>query len=248
MPITTISQHLQLPEKWQKKLKPCQTICAFTGAPITKGVPLKDLISSNFTDHQYLKYNSDFAGESAVKCMVPVFKKSKEVEKNGETITKEFWNSLRTYSFYANNEELQLLNKEQLLPILLSPPTPPFVLCISYINKKHLSYKAVLNESTDSFIVRTDNEEVKIDPAQLKELSDIMKRWYSVIPEKAGLANPPTWFTKSDIWTGKPRHNNIMAYGLEKFFAENEILDNYRQTSLFRLVHFSLTKTHYVKA
>ena len=204
-------------------------ICCFSGEPITEGVLKKDVLSSNFTDTQYLRYDSKYISVSIAQCMQPI-------SSDGRA-------SLRNYSFFATENELRLLQRSEIWELIISEKATPFVLCVTYNGKKHVSYTAQPQYRNDVFSVYTDAGEVEVDFSVLGELTPILTSWYSIVKGKEKAATPPTYFTKDEILTGEIGNNKIQSYGVEKYFQENQILEKYRNLPILKLLVFILQKS-----
>lgn len=203
-------------------------ICAFSGKKITEGVPLGKLLSANFTDMAYLRYPSQYAAVAVAQCMQPI-------SEDGRA-------SLRNYSFLATPKELRLLSRAELLGAILQEKQTPFVLCITYNGKKHISYKAKPQCSNEMFTVYTDAVEVVVRRQDLIELMPILSAWYSIIPGKEATSTQPTYFTKDEILHGSAPAHKILAYGEAKYFEENNVLEKYRRNPVLGLIVFTLQK------
>jgi CRISPR type IV-associated protein Csf1 len=225
-----ISKHL---DRNNLKLKVYQvdSICAFSGVKITEGVLMKDLIKKTFTDQELIKYTSDYASIETALLIEEVIKSEKG------------FNSMRNYSFYADESKLDLLKRENILELLLSIPKTPFQIGVTYSNKKHLAYKAPINFSTENYQVITDLGIVNFERQKAIQIVEIAQKWYSVIPEKKETAALPTFFTKDQIkGVSIPNHKQIEAYGLQKYFKETHELETFRGTTLINLIIHCLNK------
>lgn len=221
-PLLIIAKHLSK-EYLKLEIFDIETKCAFTGENINKAVKVKDLVSDVFTDYQYIRYG-DYASVDAALCLAEVVKTS-----NG-------FNSLRNYSYLATEKELIFLKRENILDILLNLQEKNFVIAISYSFKKHLSYKCVLNENSDSFYVTTDLGTFLFDRKIIAIILPIMQSQYK------SFGKDITYFTKQEIMYGNPTAYKIDFYGIEKYMQENEILENYRNTLLFNFIIHILNK------
>lgn len=232
--VQLIGNHLKKMPSLQRDI-PLETgisaVCAISGAPISEGVPLKKVLSSTFTDYEYIKYPSQYLSLEAFLCISEIFPSN----------TPNRYNSLRVYNYYANQEKFQILKREEILPLLIHPPQPPFILCTTYNNKKHTSYKARVNWDTEEFIVRTDLGHVLCPRALILQVIPILEKWYKIIPGSTG-NSPHTFFTKQEILTGNLTFKNVERYGEEAAFEENEFLQNFRGSAWFELVVHVLIK------
>lgn len=205
--------------------------CAFTGQKITEGYPISWLVSDVFTDYEYMKYPSEYVCEDIALII-------KEVIPNG----RGKFNALRNYSFYADEKQLRLLKREEILDLLLNIPSSPFTVGVTYSNKKHLSFKCRIQNDPQNFLITTDKGDVRFDRSVVDKILPIMRKWYTIIPEKASTSAQPTYFSKDDILNGNPDYRKVIGYGMELFQEENDRLERYRFTPLFELLVFTLNK------
>ncbi|MEM1123489.1 MAG: hypothetical protein AAGJ18_23830, partial [Bacteroidota bacterium] len=198
-PINFIAQHLD-----QSNLKlevvPVDTICAFTGETITEGVPNKKLIKKTFTDQAYLKYPSDYSSVAAAMCIESVISGNKGL------------NALRNYSYYVTDQVLTLLKREAILPTIQKLKNKPFVLVVTYANKKHTAYKTTLNTSKDNFIITTDIGDIATNLQEINQIIPILQQMYAIVPDKKHTAQQPTFFAKKEIYSG-----NYPSYKMNQF-------------------------------
>lgn len=229
--INLISKHLD-ENNLSIEVHDVDAVCAFTGEQISRGVKNKDLIKKTFTDWAYLKYRSDFSSVDAALCIEAVIKSEKG------------FNSLRNYSFFATESELVFLRREDILDLVLSVPSTPFVLCVTYSNKKHTAYKATVNYNQKNFIVTTDIGDVNIDIDKVRSILPIIQSWYTVVRGKEETSAQPTYFTKAEILNGCDNHKRINDYGIEKYYKENEIIEQYRNTAFLNFIVHILNKSN----
>lgn len=224
-----IAKHL-IQDNLKYKIHPVDTICAIEGIPITKGVKVEDLVSDVFTDYAFIRHGTGYVGIDAAMCIADVLKGS----------TRNV--ALRNYSYIATNEALTLLKREEGLNVLLNIPAVPFRVAISFSQKKHTTFKTVLNTDTDTFMVTTDIFNVEFDRSHVMRFLPILEKWYSVIPEKATTAAQPTYFTKDEIRHGNAPYHKQLPYGIDLFEQENEFLEPFRNTQVFQLIVHLLNK------
>lgn len=223
-----ISKHL---DKTQiDNVQDVDTVCAFTGQKITKGIHKKHAIKKTFTDIAYLKYPSDYVGMDVAATMSNIIK-----TENGQS-------SLRNYSFIANSERLVLLRNSDVMKYILKPLEPPFQFCISFNNKKHLAFKSKVNYNGRKYIITTDFGDCEIDIDKVNEVLPSIQDRYSVIPAKSDTKAKPTWFTKDEILNGCRNYKKIEQYG-ERYFEQEKIIQKYRGTMLLKILINSLTKS-----
>lgn len=223
------------------------TICAFSGQKITEGILLKDAIGDNFTDFEYLKFNSEYSCLDFLLCTMSVIPQSEENKRKNEEkgIHKKVLNSLRNYSFICTENNLTFLKREDVLDTILNIPSIPFVLCVSYSFKKHISFKSQIQYSAKNFTVYTDKGKVNINIEDIKLLLPIIQNWYSILPDKINTSTQPTFFSKEDILNGTNNLKKIEVYGIEKYYNENSIIQKYRNTMFLDLLVHILNKKGY---
>lgn len=220
----------------QEHIKPCNTICAFTGKEIKEGVAIKKAIADTFTDQHYIRFNSEYISVNAAKCIMGVF------PSNGDRL-----NALRAYSFIATQNNLRILKQNELQELMYNLPQEPFALCVTYSNKKHIAFKAHVNFDDADFYIDTDVQSFIANRVELLNLLNIARRWYSVIPAKAEKAEKPTWFTKAEI-SGESYVDSRKAadycrtFGEDVFNFELETLRKHINTPLIKFIAFIVLK------
>jgi hypothetical protein len=226
-----IAKHLNQNNLKAKIHQNIDALCAFTGQAITEGVLLHDCISDVFTDFEYIKYPSDYVSVETALCIAEVIQTEK-----GK------YNALRSYSYYADENVLRFLKREEILELLLNIPSVPFHIAVSFNFKKHTSFKTHCNINTDQFIITTDLYQVEFKKSYILEFLPILQKWYRVPPNKVSTSTQPTYFTKEEILTGKCNMKKVDEYGLDQWYMETTILQHYRNTLIFELIVHLLNK------
>lgn len=207
----------------------CNSICAFTNKQITKGVLKSDIISKTFTDFDLIKYKSDYVCVDIALLLSRIIKND-----------KGNYNSIRNYSFYCDNDGYKLLSRNEILDLLLNLKTNKFQICITFKNKKHIAYRSKIQLNNKNFIVTTDIGQILFDVKLTKSILPIIQSWFTITNDTK---QQPTYFNKSDILgLSIPNFKKINAYGIDKYFNENFILDKYRDTLYFKLLIHILNK------
>lgn len=221
--INFIAKHLKR-ENLTKKAMNCDSICAFTGDKISEGVKLKDITGGNFTDYEFVKYESEYVSINTALCIT----QSIENEKGK-------LNSLRNYSFICTENELKLLSRDDFMIFLLEPPEPPFIFAYSFNNKKHISYKSVISHSKSEYFVCTDTlGNVKFELEKVKSLYPILQSWYTKNNEIHKVNE--TYFNKTEILSSSDNFQKIKQYGIDKYYNENAMIDKYRNTAFLTII------------
>jgi hypothetical protein len=204
------------------------TLCAMTGKVITEGCLKKDVIGVNFTDKAYLRYPSPYVSVAVAKCIL-----GRVGNDNG----------LRNYSFYATDTALTLLKREDIMSLIFSEKATPFILGVTFSNKKHISFKGTPQYDSNLFRIYTDVNECVCDIEKVRPLVAVMQKWYTVLPEKRNTEAQPTYFTKANI-SGEtsPNHTQIQAYGEDQYFTDIETLSKSRNTLIFKVLLHVLNK------
>ena len=207
------------------------TVCAITGDTITQGVHIKYVFSETFTNRDFIKYNSTYVS-------VPVYLSLGLVCKG----QKERNIGIRMKNFICTDDTFLFLPRDQLRQTFSSLPVDPFLLSITFDNKKHTIFNSEINLDRDNFIVGTDEGAIRVNKSLFEDLYAIAQKWYSVPRSKVKIKDPPTFFSKKDILYGVNSFDKIMEYGLDDYVRENETLKVHRGTKLLKLVVFMLNK------
>lgn len=132
----------------------CHTECK-------KGIPLKKIVSSSFTDYAFLdKY----------VC---------------EDCSKLF--SLYFYNYIVDPDGIRLLNVRQLRDELCKPQKPPFRFVITTSQKKHLFYRSIVNNNPERFYVNLETEPICTTPSRMAELFGFVENLVTIGASKKGM-------------------------------------------------------------
>ncbi len=211
-------------------LEKCDTACAFSSERITEGVPFEIAIKKTFNDNAYLRYPSTHISRNAYVCMARIMAMGKD----------DF--ELRKFHFLATENDLRILKREELQALLTEPPDPPFVLSITGSNKKHRAFKAIISFERDHYPVSLDGMNIIFDRIKAEKILPVMQRWYTILPGKENTKQQPTWFWKNHIERGCMNQKMIAEYGINKYFSENQIFEQFRGEPWFALLLFTLNK------
>lgn len=127
-------------KKYQLETKDFVCMC---GKKCNDGIPVKKIVSSNFTEWQYV---SDYICENC-----------------------SYLFSLYFYSYIVDSEKIRLLNIREMSQKITKEQKPPFKIIVSISQKKHLFYKAVFNNDPRHFIANLEDEKINCDIDKLKE-------------------------------------------------------------------------------
>lgn len=174
------------------------------------GQPVKKAIKPTFT-------NVDMSRASASKSVCP-----------GCVFCLSF-RELRNYSILATGKGLKHPTRPEMRDWLLSPPEPPFVLCVAVSGQKHLTFRAQVAYSRDGYPVQYEETPVYIDRPALAMMLDLIEQLYAV-------------FTKAEILSGQYGQSRIRQFGLGEFQRIEVDLAPYRGSRLFDLSVFVAQK------
>lgn len=226
-PMLFLSKHLlDLEDSDVIELK-APVICAFTGIETMRAAPINKAISGNFTDWTYLRYKSNYISEEAYKCI-----KQTLPLPNGSV------GDVRMYSFFADEDSLQVVEHSKRLEVLLADKKPPFLFVIGnlYASKaqKHIVYKSIVSTDAECFFVCTEAGNVAIEMPWVRSILPTLQAWYT-----CPIGSKSPYFTKQEILSGCKDVKKIEAYGVAKYFEQNAIIEPYRGTMrLDLLVNF----------
>ena len=120
------------------------------------------------------------------------------------------------------------------------PADEPFVFGVTYSYKKHISFKASINQpGARPVLIQTENGRVSFLPEKTKTLLQILQNWYTICRDTA---QEPTYFTKADIMMGCANYKKIEIYGIDDYLRENAVVAPHRQTALLELLVYALNK------
>lgn len=235
-----IAKHL---EKYIGNLKPkiyegLDTICSFSGEKITRGVKNDDLIKETFTDHEYIKYNSGYTSIDYALLLSEILPSP---SLKGNLV------ALRVCNYFVTEQDIVFPSRGDILDIILNLKQEqlPFILVVTYSNKKHTAYKTRLNYDTKKFMVRTDVSDVWLDMDVVEQYLPIIQSWYTIVKGKEDTTQQPTYFSKEEILTGKIDYNKSVQYGFEKANKENQFLQKFRGKTSFKLIVHLINKKIY---
>lgn len=134
-----------------KKYKPypVECECPICKKQITTGYKIKDIVSANYTDWEYV-------GDYVCGDCADLF-------------------SLYFYSYIVDPDGIRLLNVRELRDALITPQKPPFLFIITTSKKKHLFYRARWNYSSTRYCVNLETETISTTPERMRTLFDFIE-------------------------------------------------------------------------
>lgn len=188
--------------------------CVFCKNQTTAAVKTKDILSSGFTNYDWLK-----APSSPYMCAPCAY------SFNGE---------FRKTSFIAGEKSgyIQVMNAE-LFKAILNPPVidgEEWIFCVTKSFKKHNAFRTRVNKNIRSYWLRWEEMLLFITLDTFAPLYHYLEVLYS------------NGFSKTEIETGDYFPQRISAFGLEKFLEYEELVKPFRGTDNFKLAIFVLKK------
>lgn len=122
----------------------CVDFKCMCGNNFALGVPIKKIVSSNFTDWGYV---SDIVCQDCADMF-----------------------SFYRFSFIRYKEDIKLLNIREMAEEIQRPQQTPFKIVVSKSQKKHLFYKAMFNHDSNNFVVNLEEEQISCNLLKLQEL------------------------------------------------------------------------------
>lgn len=138
-------------------------VCKVCNMECTSGVATKQIVSSNFTDWQYI---GDHVCEDCAKLF-----------------------SLYFYSYEVGPDGIELFNAREASGKILGEHKPPFRLIITKSRKKHLFYKSVVNHDPDTFSINLEEETIQTTRQRMRDLFDFVECLITIGQSKMEMAD-----------------------------------------------------------
>jgi len=123
---------------------PLDIVCPLCGVTAQTAVDIKDIVSDNFTDWQFI------GGRHVCAECAKMF-------------------TFYRYSYIVNDGRIRLLNIREMAQEIQKPQEPPFKIVASVSQKKHLFYKAVFNNDSENFYANLEEETILCNLEKLRE-------------------------------------------------------------------------------
>lgn len=137
--------------------------CPICGKQAARGIAIKRIVSSNFTDWAYV---GDHVCEDCAKLF-----------------------SLYFYSYEVSPKGIELFNAREASAKILGEHVPPFRLIITTSRKKHLFYKSVLNYDDEAFAINLEDETIHTSKKRMRELFDFVELLITIGQSKMQMAD-----------------------------------------------------------
>ena len=181
--------------------------CFLCGKEITKGVKVKKILSSNFTNFDICNnIQKEYICNECAYCI-----------KNAD---------LRKFNIIASKDNIYLLKKNDLEGYLFNLYRyieGEFIVCITQSFKKHNVIRAKVNTNPNIFYIRQEADEYSFNATELKEVYKKLNEAY-------------LYFSKEELETGDYKIISIEQFGLENFLEYEEVFKKYRGSSQFSLL------------
>lgn len=121
--------------------------------------------------------------------------------------------------------------RSEIAEILLNPPSPPFVITLAEVGKKHVIFKAQASHSQDNYFVNIDEQTIQVNKAKFATLLELVESAYQ-------------HFSKDSILTGNYNQHAVLQAGLKVWRDYEEQLKQYRKddVDLLKLACFVARK------
>lgn len=136
--------------------------CPFCGGHFDYGIPIKKIVSGNFTDWASV-------GDYVCRSCSELF-------------------SLYFYSYIVDPDGIRLLNVRQIRDEITREQKPPFRFIITTSQKKHLFFDAPMNYSSQHFAVKLERETICTSVSRQKCLFDFVECMQGLGASKSALA------------------------------------------------------------
>jgi len=191
-------------------------ICAVCGTFDIKAHLKKYILSANFNDIQYLKYNSNYICSCCAKCL-------SDSAIDGKP--------LRSYSIFVTESNLIKLAHDDIHKIFLTPLEIPCLIMITYSHKKHIFFHAQITNDINAICVATDVGNIIFSQDEFIKIFNICNELYN----KVGLS-------KDNIRFGQVRWKQVEEYGINTYQKLEYNLQKYYHTGLLNFIIYCLVK------
>lgn len=199
-----------------------ENICCLCGCRCRDTAPIDEVIADTFTNHGMCRVPS-----SKVSCLAcrHYFRHRWEIE--GQAYPAEY----RKRSLFITQDAVTEWHRDDMrrdIESFLTHGCPQCVLVIALSKKKHCLPLAVVNESSQLFIVQLEESQVELSPAsygQVMSAFDFLRH---------------TGCTKGEILSGVYHHSTLKKEPrkIKEIMAMDDMLKQWRPSSLLSLVSY----------
>lgn len=199
------------------------------------GWHFKDVIGSAFTDFNAAKatHSKAICGSCAALMKKECWERACKAHghsphfpaKDGK---KPFMANWMFSSHVFSTQGWQRPDRSAARSVLLDPPTPPFVITLAAVGKKHVIFRARLNHDRQRFTVQMDEEEVVVVRSRFAELLREFEAAYEM------------GFSKDSLLTGNYNQAVVLKVGVGRWREIEESMSVWRrrEPGLMQLAHF----------
>ncbi|WP_206922903.1 hypothetical protein [Alicyclobacillus suci] len=136
----------------------------------------------------------------------------------------------RLYSFYGTESSLEALSRQRIREVLLQGPSAaPYIMIIAVSGQKWLHFKAQVGMSLSDWVLMFEERKMRFRPQEFSTLLEPVERLYQT-------------FTKDEIASGEYQSHKMIAHGIDKWEADEELVSPHRGSRLLELVLFVAQK------
>ncbi|WP_078124029.1 hypothetical protein [Leptospira alexanderi] len=161
-------------------------LCYYCGASCNDAYTKKDYVKDTFSNRDIIFHpGSDFVCHGCIAS----FSESTDIELiDGEERSSQ---RIRQYSWILTTKNKICVTKKHLKEIrnmVLNPPDPPFAIILAESGQKHLIFRSKVAYSKNYFPVSLEDEIIFVNPTELKNRLDLIKKLI-VVTGKPALAD-----------------------------------------------------------
>lgn len=188
--------------------------CYLCGEKATSGMDKKKLLPKTFNDHDKAR-----SPESQYVCEACSFMILTNPNRR---------QAIRWFHYVAPlHGDMKICNVGDLRERIINPPKPPFVMCATTTQKKHLMWYLQTSYDREVFYVTLETETIRVDHQQFLKMMKLVEELYN------------RGVSKADIL------NNTIPYGVlsvEEWAKAYEEINEYKRHDQFKLAVFVAQK------
>lgn len=210
--------------------------CWLCGGPThSVGWHLKDGIPPTFTDFNQAKapWSLSACGACVAMSSSAAYAKYAEVKGLPTTFPVKEGKKPRAlnwlyFSHVITPDVYYQPDRPQWRELLLNPPEPPFIMSMAVNGKKHVIFRACINNSREEFFVQADEERIFVERSVFSEALQQFEDGYKV------------GFSKDSLLSGRYNQAAILSVGLDKWREVERNMSVWRAQypGLLQLCHF----------
>lgn len=200
------------PKKHEDFVEFDETECYLCGKTCTSGLNKKKLLPKTFNDHDKAKAPySDYVCEA---CSFMILTNPNRRQ------------AIRLFDYVAS-DKLVICNRRQMREYLINPPDPPFVICITLSQKKHLLWYLKTSYSRDNYFVTMEDKTFQVERNKFVEQLELVERLYNV------------GYSKAQIESGNLTYGKLPMHEIAESIQK---IKEYQKTQMFQLAIYVAQK------